>query len=44
MYSRNQLFCCLTGKYINRNPSHVEKHTAGRKYIKAKEDCKEFHF
>ena len=37
---RNVLYCRLTGKYLNRIPSHVERHMAGRRFTKAKEKCK----
>ena len=38
-FLRNQLFCGLTGRYINRLPHHVEKHMTGRRYTTAKMKC-----
>eukprot|EP00731_Ephydatia_muelleri_P023900 Em0016g171a len=33
----HQMFCCLTNRYIGKQPAYIEKHTSGRRYKKALE-------
>lgn len=33
------MFCCLTNRYIGKQPAYIEKHTSGRRYKKALEKC-----
>ena len=40
---RNQLFCALTNRYINKKPAEVKGHIGGRKYKGALASCKSLH-
>ena len=37
---RNQLFCKLTSKHVNKQSDHVQLHFNGRRFQKAYKHCK----